>query len=274
MNPAASPATPAALADFQRAFFDALWAPAGAAGALAAQPGFAVYRNSVLAACIDALEANYPVLTALLGRDWLRAAAADYARATLPREVCLMRYGDDFGDFVAALPTAAGLPYVADVARLERLWRESHLAADAAPLDARQLQALAPAALPTLRLAPHPATRWHWFADTPALGLWQAHQAPAGAPRDAALQALRWQAEGALLSRVHGQVRVTRVDRASCRLLDACAAGQPLAEALAAALTAEAEEDAAADPDHTAPPDAGALLQRLLDAGALRALAA
>lgn len=35
--------------------------------ALQAQPGFAVYRNTVLKACIDALQANYPTVNQLVG---------------------------------------------------------------------------------------------------------------------------------------------------------------------------------------------------------------
>ena len=54
--------------------------------ALESQPGFAVYRNTVLKGCIDALQASYPTVCQLVGTDWFRAAAAVYARAQPPRD--------------------------------------------------------------------------------------------------------------------------------------------------------------------------------------------
>ena len=70
------------LSDFQDGLASALLPPPGASvpppawlDALLAQPGFAVYRNTVAKGCIDALQANYPSVHALVGADWLRAAA-------------------------------------------------------------------------------------------------------------------------------------------------------------------------------------------------------
>ncbi|MGJ4749098.1 DNA-binding domain-containing protein, partial [Leptospira sp. SA-E8] len=80
---------PAALGDdlarFQNEFLHALYHPADASvrmHRLSEQAGFAVYRNTVLKGCVDALEANFPTVTRLVGQDWLRAAALGYARAT------------------------------------------------------------------------------------------------------------------------------------------------------------------------------------------------
>ena len=64
------------LADFQQTFAQALLGTGPVPAEWAAQPGFAVYRNTVLGGCVDALEANHPVAAALTGRAWLRAAAA------------------------------------------------------------------------------------------------------------------------------------------------------------------------------------------------------
>lgn len=245
----------ATLAAFQRAFAQAL----RGAGALdtAAQPGFAVHRNTVRGGCIDALEANYPVVAALVGRAWFRAAAAAYARHHPPTDVRLMLYGDGFAGFLAGRDRAAGRPWLPAVARLERLWREAHLAADAPALDAPGLQALPIGTLPQLRLAPHPAARWHWFDDAPALSVWRAHQSEDPAGPAAALRALDWRAEGVLVTRTQGAVRVAPASRATCAFLDACARRARLPEALAAAAA------------HAAPLDASDLLHGLLAAGAL-----
>ena len=68
--------------------------------ALESQPGFAVYRNTVLKGCIDALQASYPTVCQLVGTDWFRAAAAVYARVQPPRDGLLMDYGDGFAHFL------------------------------------------------------------------------------------------------------------------------------------------------------------------------------
>ena len=76
------------LADYQDAFAQALLAEDRAVppqlAYLVAQPGFAVYRNTVLKGCIDALQANFPAVARLVGDDWFRAAASVHARSALP----------------------------------------------------------------------------------------------------------------------------------------------------------------------------------------------
>ncbi|MEW6690119.1 MAG: DNA-binding domain-containing protein, partial [Pseudomonadota bacterium] len=83
------------LAAFQDAFAAALAAdePRSALPQLGAQPGFAVYRNTVMKGCIDALQANYPAVERLVGEEWFRAAAAVYARAEPPAHASLLDYG-------------------------------------------------------------------------------------------------------------------------------------------------------------------------------------
>ena len=89
-----------ALGRFQDAFAQALLAPdtvpAGEIATLTAQPAFAVYRNTVMKGCIDALQANYPAVTRLVGEEWFRAAAAVYVRESLPADATLLRYGANF----------------------------------------------------------------------------------------------------------------------------------------------------------------------------------
>lgn len=245
---------------FQRDFVAALLATGGGDGpSWARQPGWAVYRNTGLLACIDALEANYPVVAQLVGRDWLRSAAHDHARAHPPTDARLLIYGDGFAEFLADAARVHDLPYLMDVARLDRAWTESHVAGDAPVLSASDLAALPPQALTTLQLQPHPAARWLWCADAPAFTIW-AHHREGDATRTAELDLTHcWQPEGALLTRPRGQVQWCSVGQAGCVLLQACAQGQRLPEALGAA--------ASADPGA----DMGALLATLLGAGALSA---
>lgn len=236
-------------AAFQRDFFRALLAPADAAAALlpgvATQAAFAVYRNTAMKACIDALAANFPTVERLVGSDWFRAVAARHVALHPPRDGRLLCYGTAFADFLdealAATGMAAELPYLADVARFDQAWREAHAAADAPVLDPAALARLAPAQLARTVLRPHPAARWHGSSATPAFALWRQHRPPGMA--DAATPA--WIADAGLLTRPGDHVRCQAITPAQLRLLDACAAGLPLDAAADAALHHHPDADPA-----------------------------
>jgi hypothetical protein len=234
------------LARFQDDFVQALWAPPGTAQAhlraLVKQPGFDIYRNTVLKSCIDALQANYPAVLRLVGEDWFRAAADVHVRAQPPRDARLLLYGADFPDFLRDFAPAADLPYLSGVAKLDRCWTESHVALDAVALAPSALANLPPAQLGQRVLQPHPAARWAWFDDQPIYTLWQRNREGGDADSDAELV---WRGEGALLTRPAGAVTWTPLDAAGGAFLDACAAGLPLAQAASAALARQACTDLA-----------------------------
>ena len=248
-----------ALSRFQDGFAQALLAPDAAAApglppeiaALARQPGFAVYRNTVMKGCIDALQANYPSVARLVGDEWFRAAAAIFAREQLPAHATLLYYGEAFAEFLARFEPAAELTYLPGVARLDRCWTESHTAPDESVLAPAALAGLAPEALAATVLHPHAAARWSWFADQPIYTIWQRNREAKEDEREIA-----WHGEGALLARPRGVVQCVQLDAAGCAFLDACAAGRPLAEAAVAAV--EAQQDA----------DLAQLMKTLLEAGA------
>jgi hypothetical protein len=246
------------LHEFQQGFAQALLAddqaPPDAIARLAAQPGFAVYRNTVLRGCVDALLANYPAVTRLVGEEWMRAAAAVYARVRLLAQPMLLDYGADFAAFLAGFEPAVELPYLPGVATLDRLWIEAHCAADAPAASPAALRALAPQALAALRLAPHPAARWRWFEAQPIHTIWQRNREAGHSDTE-----LDWRSEGALLTRPDEAVQAQALGRGGCAFLDACAAGLTLGEAAQAALTTDPEIDLPR------------LIALLLDAGALAA---
>lgn len=254
---------PPPLTRFQDGFAQALLAPDPAAApglppeiaALARQPGFAVYRNTVMKACIDALQANYPAVARLVGDEWFRAAAALFVRDHLPQQATLLYYGAAFADFLASFEPAAELPYLPGVARLDRCWTESHAAADASALAPIEVDGLAPETLAATVLHPHAAARWAWFADQPIYTIWQRNRE---GPEDA--REIDWRGEGALLTRPASTVQWTKLDAAGCAFLDQCAAGRPLAAAAGAAI--EAQRDA----------DLTHLMKTLLTAGAFTRL--
>ena len=230
------------LAQFQSAFAGALFqAPGHSAGPLAAltsQPAFAVYRNTVMKGCIDTLEANFPSVARLVGSEWFRAAAAIYTSGEPPVDGRMLRFGDGFADFLAGFEPAQEFSYLPDVARLDRCWTEAHAAADAVPVTGNDLALLAPEALAGIVLAAHPAARWRWFDDQPIYTIWSRNRSP-----EADESEIDWRGEGALITRASAQVTWCVAGRADCAFLDACADGQRLDNAAAAALTAQAEVD-------------------------------
>jgi hypothetical protein len=220
---------PSTLDDFQREFAAALLgeATSASAQALAAQPGFAVYRNTVLRGCIDALAANYPTVATLVGAEWFEAAAGRFVRAHLPRDGSLAAYGEGFAEFLAAFEPATGLAYLDGVARLDRAWTEAHLAADAPVLVAASLAAVSPARLLETALVPHPAARWVSAHQLPIFTIWRRHREhePLDDPLD-------WRGEAALLTRPGAAVVWRALGPGAATFLDECAQGRPFGVAV------------------------------------------
>ena len=263
--PAATDALQALQADVAAALLDPSRPPPPGLqswnGACVAQR-FGIHRNNVLVSLVDALADAYPVLAEVVGPDFFGALATDYVRAHPPRGPVLAEWGehpdDDFAAWLQAwLPArapAAGLPWLPDLARLERARQRAWHAADAEPVPPATLAAALarPQQLPAARLRLHPALSA--LASTHAVvSLWQLHQ---GAQADAqALAALDIaQAEAALVLREGDLVLVRPVPAAEAGFVAALAAGRSLGEAAADAGPAL---------------DLAAALARLIGAGAL-----
>lgn len=213
--------------DFARALVSTGSDTSSSIAALTAQPAFAVYRNTVMKACIDALQANYPAVTRLVGEEWFRAAAAIFVRESLPTVPMLLDYGASFPDFLARFEPAAELPYLPGAARLDRYWTESHIAASEESIDAASLRNIAPADFFHIRLRPHTAARWAWFEAAPVYTIWAANRGDGPLDGD-----VDWRPEGALITRKNDAVAWRPLGRDGCAFLEACASGGTLAEAI------------------------------------------
>jgi hypothetical protein len=237
---------PREMANFQLGFGEALLGdrPALADGALAR--ALAVHRNTAAKAAQDALAANYPVLRALGGDEAFAGWASDYVRRHRPTEPRLNAFGEGFDVFLATFDATRALPYLSDVAAVERCVTEALFAADARPLDADEA-AGALGAESRLRL--HPAARFRQLA-SPAASIWLAHSEP-GAQ---ALESIAWSNEAVLVTRPSFAVQVLVVEPGAIAFLDACASGASLSDAAAAA--------------HLAGADLAGLLPVLITAGA------
>lgn len=195
---------PPDLLHFQQDFAAALERPA--AGAMA------VYRNTVLHGSVEALRSNYPVVEQILGPEMFEQVAVDYATEHPPRWPVLALYGGRFADWLEEQRWIGDLPYLADVARVERLHIECLTSPDAEPLPPERVRRLC--TLPGIRLKLHPSVRFAWLK-TPAMSIWLAHRH--GFTSELAPE---WKAEGALFARPEPfVVHAPRIGRAAHRLL-------------------------------------------------------
>lgn len=194
---------------------------------------FGVYRNNVIVSLVDALADSFPVVQALVGEAFFRAMAAEFVRHHPPRLPVLAWYGDGFADFIAGFPPAAGLAYLADMARLEWLRVEAWHAADAGPLPMETLASLLAdeARLPGVRFVLHPALR-AMSSVHPVVSLWAAHQQDDAAAALAAID--MGQGEAVLLVRPGEGVEILLVDAATVDFVHRLQKGETLGEAAAA----------------------------------------
>jgi hypothetical protein len=133
------------------------------------------------------------------------------------------------------------MPWLADVARIERAWLDAYHAADAAPLAAQALAATPPDRLAATVLAPHPALRVV-RSRFPAVSIFVANrrEGPVGAIRTA-------EPEDALITRPALEVFVRRLPPGGAAFVSGLAAGHALGEAAAAALADSPAFDLAAN---------------------------
>lgn len=210
-----------------------------------------IYRNTVMLGAVEALADNYPVVRRLVGGEMFEAMAVDHATSCPPRSPVMALYGAQFSDWIGDQPFAVDLPYLADVARIERLFGKALFAADQPVAEAKDFQGINDWTQMRIRL--HPATQFDWLT-SPAMTIWLAHQRD-----DAPSINCDWQAGGALFTRPGACVEAMAIDGASHRFLFGLRLGETAGTAALAA--------AAFHPDA----DIGALFAQLVHAGAFAA---
>jgi hypothetical protein len=200
---------------------------------------FSVYRNNVSSALIEAVAARYPVMNRLVGEDFFRAMTREYVLGHLPASPVLIGYGRDFPDFVSKFPPAAGLLYLADVARLESAYWEAYHAADAQPLDAAAFTAIAPERLASIRMEFIPS----FFLITstfPIVSIWHTNV------HDAEVKPVDLSAgEDAAVARPELDVEIRRLPPGAAKFLETLKISHTLGDAAVAGAAAEAGFDLA-----------------------------
>src|SRR6185437_196367 len=93
-----------------------------------------IYGDGYCSRLIEALEANFPVLSELLGEEDFANLGAAYVRAHDSPFFSIRYYGDALAEFLATDPGYCGAPVLAELARWEWMMTEVFDAADAEPI--------------------------------------------------------------------------------------------------------------------------------------------
>lgn len=249
------------LADLQREFAAALREPNRRAPAQAqgrsGRPGgrrFDVHRNNMTVSLVEALASSYPAVQRLVGDEYFAAVASAFVREHPPRSPVLLYYGSQFGDFLQAVPSASGVPYLGDVARLEWARIAALHAADATPARLSALGDIASQDLAGLRLRLHPSltlihSRW------PIAALWQACCTPVDE-----VEVRMDEPQQVAILRPDGQVTVQSLPRGCAVFVQSLQRGRSLGDA--------AVEAAASDLDF----DLAEVLRRVFEIGTIAAV--
>lgn len=237
------------LAERQREFAAALLDPG-----LPAPPGligpdgepsmrrFAVYRNNVVAGLVDALKAAFPAVCRIVGAEFFRAMARAYVVFDPPGSPILLHYGEGLPEFIDGFAPAATLPYLGDVARMERAWTQAYHAPEAPPLDPAALAAVAPERVPGIRLLFHPSVRLV-RSRFPAMTIWRMNVA-GGIPAPVDFGS---GGEDALVARPLAEVEVRSLPEGGAAFVRALADGCSVLAATEAAIAADSRFDLTAN---------------------------
>jgi hypothetical protein len=218
----------------QAAFRAAMLNPASAVPAGIVNPDgktaskrFDVYRNNVAVGLSDALEAAFPVVRKLVGDEFFRAMAGVYLRQNPPKTPLMMFYGDAMPGFLARFKPTQSFPYLPDIARIELAMRHAYHAADATPIAAEALTALAADALMGVRLRIAPSI--HTISsDYPIHAIYRANTEP-----DAPKPVMR--PEAVMIARPGFDPVLHLINAAAATCIDALKAGETLGQTITTA---------------------------------------
>jgi hypothetical protein len=177
------------------------------------------------------LKDNYPAVHRIVGSEFFRAMAVQFVTANPPHSPVMLGYGAGFAKFIARFEPAATLPYLPDVAQIERAWIEAYHAADAEVLAARDLLAIDQRRLAEVRLMLHPSLRMAQ-SQFPALTIWRMNidgAEPASIDHEAG-------GEDALIIRSGMEVEVYQLPAGGATFIKALGGGKPVVGAAIAAL--------------------------------------
>ena len=203
---------------------------------------FAVYRNNVVVSLIEALQASFPAVCRIVGEEFFQAMARAYAVLEPPVSPILLDYGAGFPDFIAQFEPAQSLPYLPDVARIERAWTEAYHAPDATPVPAETLREIPSGQVAGVCLQVHPSLRIV-RSQFSALAIWRMN-VDDGVPGPVDFDS---SGEDVLVVRPQAEVEVRSMPPGGAEFVAALATGKTLAEATKSAMSPDGLFDLSAN---------------------------
>jgi hypothetical protein len=180
-----------------------------------------VYAHGYLARMVEVLGLEYAAIRRILGEEAFEALVERYLGVFPPRSFDLGRAGDRLAAFLEFDRLAVDLPFLPDLARLERTLAASFVAADGEPTSWEQLRRRSPEELLALRFGLLPGValvRSSWPLDE----LWACRFED---DDDAVTIALEGRPANVLVYRRDGRVRVERIGETEASLLEAASCG-------------------------------------------------
>lgn len=203
-------------------------------GKISAAQHMQVYRNNVRLILTDHFKKTFPVLSKLVGENFINQLSWDFIKESPPKDYDLFQYGENLPDFLKKYPPADNHPYLADVTRLEWAREVAWRAADAPGLHHEDL-AKARNDISALSLSLHPSCSL-LESPWPVGKIWQANQE--GFEGDEAID-LESGPCYMLISRPKMDVLVWDLTKGEHHFLKALAQGHPFGVAAQLAQTAE-----------------------------------
>jgi hypothetical protein len=180
-----------------------------------------VYSHGYAARIVEALGLEYASVGRILGAEAFAALVERYLGVFPPRSFDLARVGDRLPQLLEFDRLAVDLPFLPDLARLERRIADAFTAPNAAPLSWAELQGRPPGEVADMPLEAAPGVALI-RSDWPLRELWLARLQEND---DDISIALDGRASRILVSRRDGRVRVEDVTEIEAALAEAAAAG-------------------------------------------------
>lgn len=203
------------------------------------QKRFSVYRNNVVVGLTGALADIFPAIQRLLGEEAFKNLARIYVANEPPTSPLMFEYGHGFASFVEKFEPLQKYPYLADVARIERLWLDAYHVADETPLASDILASFQPEQLADLVFKPHPATKL-FSSQYASVSIFSANR------QEQSMEGINPSiGETCLITRPDTDVDVRHVPHSARVFYDTLVAGQTLGDAANEAASIDEEFDIA-----------------------------
>lgn len=181
-------------------------------------------------AAIEARAGAYPTVRKILGEFRFRKLALDFFRSNPPTSPVLACDDKRFVAHRDLQTPSARFPYLTDIARIDRMQIESHMANEPGEAVGLEVSQITDAGWGQIVATLRPATRFHWFA-TPAplawLAFWQNRVEDVVSPPRGASGILLTRPFGAVEAMVIRRRRRGREAQPSCRHDRGALAGRP-----------------------------------------------